>query len=321
MNEKVPLSLLLYETLFVRKGLSPQEIQQYEQIKAGFYGEAKLSELIVSGNFHHIIPLFDIRLLSRNAELQIDCLLLTENNIFILEVKNYRGDYYIENNNLFFLPTKRQVHTPLTQLERTEFLFKRILDDQKIHRKVQSYLVFINNDFMLYGASPELPMIFPPQIKSFLKQINENAYRLTSHSKKLAHKLTSQQIEHSAYERYPDYSFDRLKYGLFCGHCFSLLIKNGRETLTCPRCRSTILSEDAILFAIAQFHLLFPTEKIRTELITKWCGNLVSKKAVRRTLQKNFIVHPGGKYTHYSYKHARSHLQYLSQKFMKHAPK
>ncbi|HZW68767.1 MAG TPA: nuclease-related domain-containing protein [Pseudogracilibacillus sp.] len=321
MNQQVPLSLLLYETLFVRNGLSPQEIHQYEQIKAGFYGEAKLSELIVSRNFRHIIPLFDIRLLSRAAELQIDCLLLTENDLFILEVKNYSGDYQMENNNLFSLPTKRQVQTPLTQVERTEFLFKRMLDDRKIHRNVQSYVVFINNNFMLYNASPELPMIFPAQIESFLKQINENAYRLTSQTKKLAHILTSQQIEHSSYERYPDYSFDRLKYGLFCEHCFSPLSKKGREALTCLPCRSTILSEDAILFAIAQFHLLFPKEKIRTETITRWCGNIVSKKAVRRTLQKHFLVHSGGKHTHYSYKHDKAHLLYLSQKYVKPAQK
>lgn len=72
MNLKVPLTLLLYETLFARASLSPPEIQQYEQIKAGFYGEAKLFNLFASSNFDHIIPLFDIRLVSRAAELQME---------------------------------------------------------------------------------------------------------------------------------------------------------------------------------------------------------------------------------------------------------
>src|SRR5699024_12701422 len=130
-----------------------------------------------------------------------------------------------------------------------------------------------------------------------------------------------QHVSLACYQRFHDYSFDRLKYVLFWQHFFSPLSKKGREALTCLPCRSTILSEDAILFAIAQFHLLFPKEKIRTETITRWCGNIVSKKAVRRTLQKHFLVHSGGKHTHYSYKHDKAHLLYLSQKYVKPAQK
>src|SRR5699024_10855694 len=98
-----PSSLLIYETLRPRKHFSQEETQRYKQVKKGFAGEKELSHLLQSNNYKNIRPLFDCLFDFKGSEFQIDCILLTEDTIFLLEVKNYTSEYYMENNNLYHL--------------------------------------------------------------------------------------------------------------------------------------------------------------------------------------------------------------------------
>src|SRR5699024_2938087 len=122
-----PRSLVIYEILASRKQLTPKEKQRYNQLKKGFIGERTLENILKKNNYHNIIPLFDCRFLVDGREVQIDCLLISSHQIFLLEIKNYTDNYHLDNNKLYYLSTQLELYNPINQLERSEYLLKRLL--------------------------------------------------------------------------------------------------------------------------------------------------------------------------------------------------
>lgn len=306
-----PTSLLLYETLLSRKVLSSEERLRYEQLHKGFTGEKQFENIFHSINPKNIIPIFDSLFEIAESEFQIDCILLSSDTIFILEVKNYTGDYYIENDNFFNVRTRTQIYNPLNQIERTEFLFKRLLSERQIDMKVRSYVVFINHDFMLYGASVQLPMIFPSQMERFFRKIDANAKPLTKSVQQLQRRLTELRKGRSAYERLPEYELSQLKRGLFCKNCYGELKRNGQQRLICTNCRQNYHLDEAVLYAIAQYHLLFPDRKITPKNIIDWCGGNLSNNFIRKVLNNNLNTLQKGSQTHYVFRKSLTHLDIL----------
>jgi len=163
----MPQSLVLFKCLRPRKSLSPRERQRYEQLEKGFIGEKMLENALNSMGCKNITTLFGCLFEVDNRAFQIDCLLLTIDKIYLLEVKNYTGDYYIENNQIYHLKSKNEIYNPVAQIERTEFLFRRLLNETKINLQAQSYVVFVNKDLMVYGAPVHLPIIYHHKLNAF----------------------------------------------------------------------------------------------------------------------------------------------------------
>lgn len=306
-----PVPLLLYETLLSRTELSPEEKLRYEQLHKGFIGEKTLERTLTSLTLKNIVHLFDSLFEITETEFQIDCILLSSDTIFLLEVKNYTGDYYIENDKIFNVRTRTQIYNPLNQLERSEFLFKRLLNEMRVDMQVRSYIVFINRDFMLYGASVQLPMIFPSQVERFLRKIDANAKPLTRNVLQLQRKLTEWRKERSAYERLPEYDISQLKRGLFCKKCSGELDRNGKQLLICTNCKQNYHLEEAALYAIAQYHLLFPKRKITPKNIIDWCGGSLSNNFIRKILNNNLNILEKGGHTHYVFRKSLTHIDIL----------
>lgn len=311
----VPHSLLVYETLLSRKNISPQEKQYYHRLRKGFIGEKRLEAFINAENHNNTITLYDCLFEQDSREFQVDCLLITARTIFLLEVKNYSGDYSMDNNKLYNFETKQEVYNPITQLERTEHFFKRLLYEMRINIDVRSYIVFINPEFMLYNATPRFPMIFLPQIKRFLQKINANALGLTDNTRNLADRLINRRKKKSSYERLPKYNLSELKRGLFCQRCFAQLVRENQYILSCPSCKEKNKLEDAILLAIAQFHLLFPQNKITTASIRDWCGDSFSRTYISKCLKSELNHINRGPYSYSEFKNEKDHLSILLKNY------
>lgn len=310
-----PTSLLRYEALSSRKYLSPVDKRRYSRLHKGFAGEKRLATTLQSQHYRNIFPLFNSLFKSMDKEFEIDCLLLTSDTIFLLEVKNYTGNYYVENDHIHHFPSEKQIYNPVTQLNRTEFLFKRLLSDMQVKMKVRSFIVFVNYDFVLYEASLQLPIIFPSQINSFLEKTNRNAPALSINIKQLAKMLIHRRKDSSSYERVPPYSMEELKKGVYCKYCLSKINRYNRNNFICSNCERTVSATDVVLHSIAQYHLLFPEEKITTNNIFKWCGQYFFKNYIRKVLANHLIANLTGRHTHYLYKKQGAHLEVLYEKY------
>src|SRR5699024_6935031 len=101
--------------------------------------------------------------------------------IYMFEVKNYEGDFLIQDDRWFVEGTEKEIRNPLFQLKRSDFLLRQLLLQLNFDLQVKSYLVFMNHDFTLYQLSPGLPILLRSQLHRFIKKINKMSPPLTEH--------------------------------------------------------------------------------------------------------------------------------------------
>src|SRR5699024_2743814 len=129
--------------------------KKLKQLNSGHEGESYFFQLLQTHLECEPIQLYNLHMKVGGSECQIDCLLIFQNEINLFEIKNYHGDFLIDNNNWLKHP-KQEIKNPLHQLQRTELMLKQILDENKISLPIKPYLVFVNPEFHLYQAPLKL---------------------------------------------------------------------------------------------------------------------------------------------------------------------
>lgn len=294
-----PLEMDILKNLNLRMQLDNDQQLNYHNYKKGYIGERKLSDFLKQGLSSSPIILYDLLFEVNNTEFQIDCLLIFSNKIFLLEVKNYEGSYYFQNNNWYIVETKKEIRSPLQQLKRSELLLNDQLQKIGCTIQIEPYLIFINPEFTLYQSPINPYIIFPTQINQFIKKLNNEPSTLNSFHTNLATRLTNLHVKNSTHIRLPDYQYDHLKKGILCMHCNDFLTVVINVSFICENCGHHEKVRSAVLRCVKEYHLLFPVKKITTKSIYEWSNKLVSKKAIRRTLQTYLSQKGNGKSIHY----------------------
>src|SRR5699024_2799537 len=97
--------------------------------------------------------------------------------------------------------------------------------------------------------------------------------------------------------------------------CHAGLDRVGRQTFKCEQCDKNYHVDEAVLYAVAEFHLLFPDKKIRVEKILDWCGDAVSAKFIGRVLARNLSKVAKSRYTYYYFEDKQQPFLLLSRKY------
>jgi Nuclease-related domain len=292
-----PVEYKILQCIHPRMTLSPQENQNYLNLEKGCEGERKFEVLLE----HHLsegLILNDLLLEKNNTLFQIDSLVISSRKIYLFEVKNYEGDFYVENDNWFTIKNI-EIKNPLDQLKRSESLLRRLLHDLKLNFPIESYVIFINPQFTLYQAPMNLPIILPTQLNHFIKKINMTSSKLNESHSKLAEQLLSLRITQSPYTRISVYDYDQLQKGITCASCKSLLTSFKENKLVCEACGSKEKINLAVMRSVEQIQFLFPERKITINAVQEWCRVIKSKKTIRRILTKNLKVIFQGKLSYY----------------------
>lgn len=281
--------LIVLEILNGRMGLSSSDQKRIEYLEKGYQGELMFDQLTAKlRNDLYIIN--DLRLESKDSELQIDTFIISKNTIFPFEVKNYEGDYRYDSESDNFYPknSKDEINNPLSQLKRSNSLLRPILKSLGNYSPIEGYVTFVNPEFTLYQAPLNAPIIYPTQLNSLMKKLNAIPSTLTDRHRILAEQLISLHQPKSRYSRYPDYRYEQLRKGILCALCHFFATKVGEKKITCDKCGHEETVESAVLRCVAEIKLLFPEMKITTNLVHEWCGVIGSKKQIRRILLNNF---------------------------------
>ncbi|CAG9608973.1 nuclease-related domain-containing protein [Pseudoneobacillus rhizosphaerae] len=292
-----PLELRIMRYLYLRMRLSSKEVNRYFNLVKGYIGEQKFDVWLESLSNGWII-LNDLLLEINNTIFQIDSLLFSERSIYLIEVKNFEGDFYIENERWYTLAGK-EIKNPLDQLDKNESLLRQLLQELGISASIKPYLIFVNPDFHLYQASMNLPIIYPTQLNRFFKRLNEEPPFLEREQLKIAEKLMSLHLKDNPYSRIPFYNYDQLKKGTFCYSCHSFDVELLGNKIVCNKCYCHEDVEAAILRIVEEITILFKDQKITTNVVQEWCGVIGSKKTIRRVLMKNFRQMSHGMHSYY----------------------
>lgn len=289
--------LQIMQSLNDRMNLSSKDKQHYFNLKKGYMGELMFDVLMEKLQCECII-LNDLLLKSNNTLFQIDSLIITSNTIYSFEVKNYEGDYFYDSNRIYKIP-KTEIINPLIQLNRTEFLLGQLLQNSGYPLPINSKIIFINPEFTLYQAPQNKSFIFPTQINHYLNQLNKIPSKLNETHKILADKLMSLHIKESPFQQLPAYNYDQLRKGSTCGVCnsFSLSVKGTK--CFCMNCGNEEVVASVVIRSLQEFQLLFPKQKITTNIIHDWCQFIPSKKRINRILEKNLKMLGVHKYAYY----------------------
>lgn len=291
--------LRTYEALFPRKRFSALEKNHYDNLLKGHTGELKFAGLLQEHPSENRIAMFDLLFESNQTEFQIDSLVMTSQTIYLLEIKYFTGDFFVENDKWFVVNSCKEIRNPLLQLKRTEFLFQQLLQKLKLHLTVKSYIAFNNENFTLYQAPIDLPLVFPTQLNRFIHMLNSNSRDITHHQTKLAERLASMHLTESKNSRLPEYEYAELKKGIICRHCKTLFKTELNNKLKCKKCGIVENVEAAVMRNVREFNFLFPKRKITMSIITEWCAELISKNRIRRILLKNMKLIHNARYSHY----------------------
>lgn len=286
---KIPKELLLLRMLKPRMFFSEELNFLYENMEKGFQGEVQFDSFLETLTIDSIV-LNDLQFKVNRSDFQIDSLLIYSKGIIMFEVKNYRGEYYIDNKiEKWFTFAKKDIQNPLLQIQRSETLFRQLLQQYRTPSiDIHSHVMFVHDEFTLFQAPLNLPIIMPSQLNSYFFNLNNSSTsKLTQRHYDLANKLLNSHAEQSPYLRLPKYDFNQLKKGIVCPRCQSFMLPKKR-TLMCDVCQFTELINIGIERSVNEFQSLFPTMQITSKVIHNWVDQKAPKKTIRLHLMRRF---------------------------------
>jgi hypothetical protein len=291
------MELMIQEALNSRMIFSSQEKGLYLYNKKGYEGEVEFDKLLEKVNINGIL-LNDLLIKVQGKYSQIDSILITHLAIFLSEVKNLGGDYYIENGK-WFISHGEEIDNPVAQLDRCVDLFRRLLNEIGCPTPIEKKLVFINPSFTLYQAPMNLPMILPTQLNKLVSHLNTIPSKLNDQHFTLAKKILDRHIAVNPYSRIPSYTYEQLIKGMICFYCFSFITRINTKKVCCSYCGAEEDVKLAVLRSIKELQMLFPSMPITTNLVYEWCGIVQSKRAIREILNQNFTLVGHSSSSHY----------------------
>lgn len=276
------------ELLNNRMNFESKDKQHFLNLKKGYEGEV-IFDTVIKKLQSECLILNDLLLGVNSTTFQIDSLVIMHDKIYLYEVKNFEGDYFYESDKLYKKP-KFEIVNPLDQLSRTESLLRQLLSNLKFQIQIESLVVFINPNFTLYQAPLDKPILFSGQIKRYLSNLNGIPSKLTVKHNKIAEQLLALHKTDTPFKQIPPYDYEKLRKGIICSKCQSFFLSVLKRKCVCHNCGQVESVSDAVLRSTLEFKILFPNEKITTNIIHDWCQIVPSKERIRKILKSNFKI-------------------------------
>lgn len=279
-------SLTILEILVGRMQFSQTDFRKYQNQKTGFEGEQKFDEMLEQLECDCLI-LNDLELPFNTSTFQIDSLIITAYKIYILEVKNYQGEFYMEENELYQRPNYKRSN-PEKFLVRKEDYLSQVLQSKGYSYPIESKVIYINDEFTLLQAPLTSTILLPTQVPAYLRNLNSISTTITSVHKKLADTLIGMHIDDNGKRNIPEYTYEDLRKGIMCPSCGSSAIQIHRKYCSCGNCGFRTTNTEKLIQCIDEFSSLFPDRKVTTDGIYQWCARIFSRKSIQRVLLQHY---------------------------------
>ena len=291
-------SLTILEMLVERMQFTQTDFRKYQNQETGFEGEQNFDKIVEQLECDCLI-LNDLELPFNTSTFQIDSLLITAYKIYLLEVKNYQGEFYMQDQDLYQRPQYKRSN-PEKYLVRKEDYLSQLLQTKGYNYPIESKVIYINDEFTLLQAPLTSTILLPTQIPAYIKSLNSISTTITNTHKKLADTLIGMHIDDNGKRNIPEYTYESLRKGLICHRCSSTAIQIQQKYCICGNCEYKVTNTEKIIQCIDEFHLLFPDRKVTTDSIYQWCAKQFSKKSIQRVLGRYYKIVGTTKGAHYS---------------------
>lgn len=149
----VIVALIVLSFLAIR--LFRKKREQREIKSAGNRGEAYFNNMLKSILRNDDVLIRNVCLQVNGKEAEIDSLIINNNGIFIVEVKNYNGRLYGDIDDFEWTKEKispggnvfyKQVKNPIKQIKRQTYILSQFLKENNIRVWISGYAYFINGN-------------------------------------------------------------------------------------------------------------------------------------------------------------------------------
>lgn len=278
------------EALDKRMKLADEEAVHLMNMQKGYEGEILFDSLVKEFLDVDVLVLNDLLFTEKGSTFQVDSLILTGDKVLLFEVKNYTGNFQFNSHHLLTFSGK-EVGNPLNKLDETSTKMRQVLSKWNVNLTFDPALIFVNPAFTLYNAPTGSPIIFPTQIREHLSRMNQRTLPLSKKHHQLADKMIKEHQNESAFQqKFPNYTYDVLKKGLWCNECGFPDLTITQRTCFCKACGHRASVEAIVLHQVEDFRLLFPDSKITTPTMYEWLGSTIPIARIRKILVKNYKI-------------------------------
>lgn len=279
-----PENVHYYAALKNRSEMSSEQQDDYVTKFYGYIGEMQFFNLVSSMNG---VVLWDVSLYHPYLKrAQYDVIVLFERRLIHYDVKNYKGSFQIEAGQMKEQYGKKY-KTPDDQLFRAEEIMRKILNEHGIPYEVESYVVFINQDFHLVGESPS-HWLMRGQLSRHLKQYKHTNYNVEE-NKKVASFLLSQHNPKKNVDSPVRTPFSDINRGMKCPECLALqpVTYEKKKYHQCSHCGASYSFHSLLTHNLQELFYL-KGEAFTLKEALEWCGN-PPRTSVHRILKKYFV--------------------------------
>lgn len=288
---KQPIKLHQMQVLRRRFELSENEEKEFENLQAGFLGELSFDKLLdahLSGlNVYHVK---DYRFKVDGSEVQIDNLLISGDQAYTFEVKNYNFDLVYCNKAWHFVNGEEFKDLSM-QVNRQRLLLQQLLKKGSFYsasNNVMSHLVFVNPKQTIYNMPNLENLIVPSNVDKRLSKICKSNYYDQSALYKF---LESQRLVKSIYDIPVDIKFETLRPGTYCYQCnsTSTLDKIHRNLYKCKNCKIDYNILQILQNLQTEITALNDSWKITPAILFKLSGGMVSRAVINKYIREGKI--------------------------------
>lgn len=272
--------------------------QTYYRLKRGAEGEKEFLQMVPDEIAVNFSQWKDLNLLNGGQEVQIDVLWIGQGALYHFEIKNYSGDYILQNEQWQKLGFG-EIENPLYQMQRANIFLKKLFRKHQIDLPIYSKLIFIHPEFHLYQSDYQLPIYLRSQLKSLFFEVMGQTSSLNFDKEKLERIIQAHRIENSKYAVRPKYDYERMQKGLKCKKCRTGLKSKTERKFICSKCHNTKSTKEVLDLHVAELKLLFPEMKLTKGLLYDWCGEQIKMRTIQKYLAKYHITIFNGKSSYY----------------------
>lgn len=259
-----------------RAFISHEEKKKLKSLRIGFEGELQFDS-IVNAETPELIHFKDYRFVSDQNEYQIDNILLTGDNLFLFEVKNFSFDLKY-TTDIWKLMNGKDWVNPITQVDQQRNKFNQLLSLVNYQLPVYSNIVFINPSQTIYNLVEHPKVHTYSNIRKRLKHIyKENTL---DHTQLLNH-LNSLHVTHSKYSKPTDIILEKMKKGIICSKCFNYLDRISQKRFVCKSCKTFLSGRESAKELIHEMKIYNSQSELSSYQMTDICGGLLSSSLFR----------------------------------------
>ena len=236
-----------------------------------------------------------------DKKFQVDFLIVHNNQISILEVKHYYGDFHFFNSYMQS-SSNNTYPLPFMQLSIAKNNLQKLCNEININLPIQKYLIFSNPTFTAQSTIPNKSQVllrsefykFSKLFQSF--QVAKDKAILNQILQK--QKRVSQQFK--SIEK-PDFSL--IKKGIKCPNCKNLntmVVEKRKKVTTCICCEKDFKRNELYYFNIRELAVIKGEEGFTLAEAMEWC-DAENIYTIRRVCNKYFES-KGQRYKKYTLK-------------------